>query len=184
MKKTWGRYGWFLSCERFPDCKARMAIEETGPDGQVKPSRAEPEMTDIPCPICGKPMLKRSGRFGPFLGCQDYPKCKGTKNLDEVEGPEIVCPKCKQGRVVKKRTKRRKAFWSCNRYPDCDYAIWEPPLGACPECKGPVVADAESGAKCLGCERTFDRETIEKATAEALEKTRVGSVPAAPASEG
>jgi DNA topoisomerase-1 len=183
MKKTWGRYGWFLSCERFPDCKARMAIEETGPDGTPKPSRAEPEMTDIPCPICGKPMLKRSGRFGPFLGCADYPKCKGTKNLDEVEGPEIVCPKCKQGRVVKKRTKRRKAFWSCNRYPDCDYAIWEPPIGACPECKGPVVSDAEAGAKCLGCERTFDREVIEAATADALEKTRVGASPAAPTAE-
>jgi DNA topoisomerase-1 len=174
MKKTWGRYGWFLSCERFPDCKARMAVEDAPGDG-TKPSRPEPEQTDIPCPICGKPMLKRVGRFGAFLGCQDYPKCKGTMNLDEVEGPEIVCPKCGQGRVVKKRTKRRKAFWSCNRYPDCDYAIWEPPLGACPECKGPVVADGETGAKCLNCERTFEREVIEAATAEALEKTRVGS---------
>jgi DNA topoisomerase-1 len=173
MKKTWGRYGWFLSCERFPDCKARMAVEEASGDG-TKPSRPEPEQTDIPCPICGKPMLKRVGRFGPFLGCQDYPKCKGTMNLDEVEGPEIVCPKCGQGRVVKKRTKRRKAFWSCNRYPDCDYAIWEPPIGACPECKGPVVADGETGAKCLNCERTFERQTIEAATTEALEKTRVG----------
>ncbi|MGH2794456.1 MAG: type I DNA topoisomerase [Actinomycetota bacterium] len=176
MKKTWGRYGWFLSCERFPDCKARMAVEDAGGDG--KPSRPEPEQTDIPCPICGKPMLKRTGRFGAFLGCPDYPKCKGTKNLDEVEGPEIVCPKCKEGRIVRKRTKKRKAFWSCNRYPDCDYAIWEPPIGACPECKGPVVGDAEAGAKCLACERTFDRETIEAATQEALEKTRVGAAPA------
>ena len=182
MRKTWGRYGWFLSCERFPDCKARMAVEGEGGDGS-QPARAEPELTDIPCPICGKPMLKRSGRFGPFLGCQDYPKCKGTKNLDEVEGPEIVCPKCKQGRVVRKRTKRRKAFWSCNRYPDCDYAIWEPPIGACPECKGPVVGDAEAGAKCVACERTFDRETIEAASRDALEKTRVGAAPAS-GSEG
>jgi DNA topoisomerase-1 len=174
MRKTWGRYGWFLSCERFPDCKARMAVEEADGDGE-KPAKPEPEMTDIPCPICGKPMLKRVGRFGPFLGCQDYPKCKGTMNLDEVEGPEIVCPKCGQGRVVKKRTKRRKSFWSCNRYPDCDYAIWEPPIGACPECKGPVVADAEAGAKCLACERTFEREAIEAATRDALERTKVGA---------
>ncbi len=177
MRKTWGRYGWFLSCERFPDCKARMAVEEAGGDG--KPARPEPEQTDIPCPICGKPMLKRVGRFGPFLGCPDYPKCKGTKNLDEVEGPEIVCPKCGEGRVVRKRTRKRRTFWSCNRYPDCDYAIWEPPIGACPECKGPVVADAEAGAKCLACERTFDRETIEAARADALEKTRVGAPPVA-----
>ena len=179
MKKTWGRYGWFLSCERYPECKARMQVEE----GEGKPARPEPEQTNIPCPICGKPMLKRSGRFGPFLGCVDYPKCKGTMNLDEVEGPEIICPKCGQGRVVKKRTKRRKAFWSCNRYPDCDYAIWEPPLGACPECKGPVVADAEAGAKCLGCERTFDREVIEAATREAIERNKVVGTPVSAAAQ-
>jgi DNA topoisomerase-1 len=158
MKKTWGRYGWFLSCERFPDCKGRLAVEETGPDGTPKPARAEPELTNIPCPICGKPMLKRVGRFGPFLGCQDYPKCKGTMNLDEVEGPEIVCPKCGQGRVVKKRTKRRKAFWSCNRYPDCDYAIWQAPLSQpCPSCGG-LLAPDKSGqtATCAACGTTVE----------------------------
>lgn len=172
MKKTWGRDGWFLSCERFPDCKARMRVEGGG-EGE-EPARPEPESTDVPCPICGKPMLKRSGRFGPFLGCQDYPKCKGTKNLDEVEGPEITCPKCGEGRVVRKRTKRRKSFWSCNRYPECDYAIWEPPIGACAECKGPVVAEGETGAKCLACGRTFDAETIKAASSDASRATAAG----------
>jgi DNA topoisomerase-1 len=177
MRKTWGRYGWFLSCERFPACRARMAVDERGGDGAS--SRSEPVPTDVPCPNCGKPMLRRVGRYGPFLGCQDYPSCKGTKSLDEVEGPEIVCPKCGEGRVVRKRTKRRKAFWSCNRYPDCDYAIWEPPIGACPTCRGPVVAHGETEARCLACERVLERAAVEAATREALERNRVGASPPA-----
>jgi DNA topoisomerase I len=157
MQKRWGRYGWFLSCERFPDCKARMRVEEENGEAAARP---EPEQTDVPCPNCGKPMLKRSGRFGPFLGCQDYPKCKGVRSLEETEGPEIVCPKCKEGRVVRKRTKKRRSFYGCNRYPDCDFAIWEPPLQTpCPNCQGPLVAEGEQ-VKCLSCERVYDREAV------------------------
>ncbi|MGH2830699.1 MAG: type I DNA topoisomerase [Actinomycetota bacterium] len=161
MQKKWGRYGWFLSCERYPDCTARMKVAKDGGSEEVAP-RPEPELTDVPCPQCGKPMLKRTGRFGEFLGCQDYPKCKGVKNLDDVGWPEIVCPKCSQGKVVRKRTKRRKTFFGCDRYPECDYAIWEPILAAaCPECKGPLAAEGEDRARCLSCERHFDRSALQ-----------------------
>ena len=161
MQKKWGRYGWFLSCERYPDCKARLKAAK-GEDGETTAApRAEPEMTEIPCPLCAKPMLKRSGRFGEFLGCQDYPKCKGVKNLEDLDWPDIQCPKCKQGHVVRKRTKRRKTFYGCDRYPECDYAMWEPVLpAACPNCKGPLVADGEAGAKCAACERQFERSSL------------------------
>jgi DNA topoisomerase-1 len=92
--------------------------------------------------------------------------------LDEVEGPEIVCPKCKQGRVVRKRARKvRRAFFGCNRYPDCDYAMWEPPLPIpCPNCSGPLVAEGEEQAKCVSCERVFERAALpqpEAATAPA-----------------
>ncbi|MBI4730304.1 MAG: type I DNA topoisomerase [Acidobacteria bacterium] len=162
MQKRWGRYGWFLSCERFPDCKARMSLEEG--DGEKRP---EPQVTEIPCPKCGKPLLRRTGRFGPFLGCSDYPKCKGVRSLDEVEGPEIRCPTCGQGRVVRKRSKKRRAFWGCNRYPDCDYAMWEPPLPVpCPSCSGPLVAAGPGGAKCAGCSAEFARADLPTAGGE------------------
>ncbi|MHB8513060.1 MAG: type I DNA topoisomerase [Actinomycetota bacterium] len=162
MQKKWGRFGWFLSCERYPDCKARMKVAKDEQGGETA-TTAEPELTDTPCPICGKPMLKRSGRYGQFLGCQDYPSCKGTMNLDDIDWPEIVCPKCKQGRVVRKRTKRRKIFFGCNRYPECDFAMWEPPIAVpCPSCKGPLVPEGTEEAKCLSCEKIFERSKLDE----------------------
>jgi DNA topoisomerase-1 len=147
LVRKWGRYGWFLSCSRYPDCKYRRNAKQSA-EGAERP---EPELTDVPCPKCGKPMVKRSGRFGPFLGCSDYPRCRGIKNLAEQEYG--TCPKCGQGQVVSKRTKRGKAFYSCNRYPDCDFAVWQAPLSQpCPECAGLLVPDKDPDtATCAKC---------------------------------
>ena len=147
LVRKWGRYGWFLSCRRYPDCKYRRNAKQSADDAE----RPEPELTDVPCPKCGKPMVKRSGRFGPFLGCSDYPKCRGIKNLAEEEFG--TCPKCGQGQVVSKRTKRGKTFYSCNRYPDCDFAVWQAPLSQpCPECGGLLVPDKDPDtATCAKC---------------------------------
>jgi DNA topoisomerase I len=147
LVRKWGRYGWFLSCSRYPDCKYRRNAKQSADEAD----RPEPEMTDVPCPKCGKPMVKRSGRFGPFLGCSDYPKCRGIKNLGEQEYG--TCPKCGEGQVVSKRTKRGKTFYSCNRYPDCDFAVWQAPLSQpCPECGGLLVPDKDpDNATCAKC---------------------------------
>jgi DNA topoisomerase I len=147
LVRKWGRYGWFLSCSRYPDCKYRRNAKQSVEQAE----RPEPELTDVPCPKCGKPMVKRSGRFGPFLGCSDYPKCRGIKNLAEQEYG--TCPKCGQGQVVSKRTKRGKTFYSCNRYPDCDFAVWQAPLSQpCPECGGLLVPDKDpDNATCAKC---------------------------------
>jgi DNA topoisomerase-1 len=147
LVRKWGRYGWFLSCSRYPDCKYRRNAKQSAD----KAERPEPEMTDVPCPKCGKPMVKRSGRFGPFLGCSDYPRCRGIKNLAEQEYG--TCPKCGKGQVVSKRTKRGKTFYSCNRYPDCDFAVWQAPLSQpCPECGSLLVPDKDpDNATCAKC---------------------------------
>ncbi|MBO0701974.1 MAG: topoisomerase DNA-binding C4 zinc finger domain-containing protein, partial [Candidatus Dormibacteraeota bacterium] len=68
-----GRYGPFLSCSRYPDCKYRANV---GKDGQPK-VKAEPKVLDETCPECGKPMVEREGRYGTFKSCSDYPKCRG-----------------------------------------------------------------------------------------------------------
>ena len=147
LVRKWGRYGWFLSCSRYPDCKYRRNAKQSADEAE----RPEPEMTDVPCPKCGKPMVKRSGRFGPFLGCSDYPRCRGIKNLAEQEYG--TCPKCGQGQVVSKRTKRGKTFYGCNRYPDCDFAVWQAPLSQpCPECGSLLVSDKDpDNATCAKC---------------------------------
>jgi DNA topoisomerase-1 len=147
LVRKWGRYGWFLSCSRYPDCKYRRNAKQSAEAAD----RPEPELTDVPCPKCGKPMVKRSGRFGPFLGCSDYPRCRGIKNLAEQEYG--TCPKCGQGQVVSKRTKRGKTFYSCNRYPDCDFAVWQAPLTQpCPACGSLLVPDKDpDNATCAKC---------------------------------
>jgi len=94
------------------------------------------ETTDEVCDKCKKPMIIKMGRFGKFLACSGFPECKNTKNLNNAVAV-MDCPKCKDGKVVVKRTKRGKIFWGCNAYPDCEFASWNEPIkDKCPTCKG------------------------------------------------
>ncbi len=86
------------------------------------------ETTNEVCDKCGKPMIVRLGRFGKFLACSGFPDCKNTKNINqEPETIGMKCPKCVEGAVIVKRTKRRKIFFGCSRYPACDFASWTDP---------------------------------------------------------
>ena len=89
--------------------RVRPPVEETGED----------------CEECGKPLLLRNGRFGKFIGCSGFPQCKNTKPYMDTIG--VDCPKCGEGDVVRKLNKRRSVFYSCSRYPDCDFASSRPP---------------------------------------------------------
>jgi len=137
-----GRFGKFLACTNYPECKNTKSIDANGVAHEEK---IEP--TDEKCDKCGEPMMMRHGRFGPFLGCSAYPKCKNIKNI-EVK-INMKCPKCGQGDLVEKRTKRGKPFYGCNRYPDCDFALWSKPTGEfCVECKSPMIFAAKGETKC------------------------------------
>ncbi len=127
-----GRFGKFLACTKYPECKGTKPLP-----GEKAP--APPEPTDEKCPDCGAMMVKKIGRFGPFLSCSRYPDCKTIKNIEhpvnDAEGKPIVCPKCKEGTIIEKRSKKGKIFFSCNRYPACDQAYWNRPTGEpCPKC--------------------------------------------------
>lgn len=101
------------------------------------------QQTDQECDKCGGPMVIRMGRFGKFLACSNFPKCKNTKSLEpagESGKPKMKCPKCADGHVVTRRTKRGKIFYGCSNYPKCDFASWEEPLpDRCPTCGGLMV---------------------------------------------
>lgn len=154
-----GRFGKFLACTRYPECKFTKPLP-----GEAK--RAEPEPTDEVCPACGAPMVKKIGRFGPFLSCSRYPECKTIKNIEKVvkdaAGNPVVCPKCKLGTITERMSKKRKVFYSCNRYPECDQAFWDRPTGEpCPSCGYPtLVAKGKSKIACPneGCGYTRKRE--------------------------
>jgi DNA topoisomerase-1 len=160
MNKRYGRYGWFLSCSRYPECKARMKVDQ---DGQPV-AETEPEVADDPCPICGDKMYVREGRFGKFFGCSRYPKCKGLVNLDQKLG--FACPTCTVGELVQKRTKKAKPFAGCNRYPDCDFVMWTLPLTTpCPRCAGPLEVLKGGDAHCLKCDATLTSTEVAEAAA-------------------
>jgi DNA topoisomerase-1 len=114
-----GRFGKFLSCSAFPKCRNLKNLDA---DGNVKPDRAAPVETDVKCSKCGAPMAVREGRFGKFLSCTAYPKCRSILPYND---PNEVVPKCPEcGRdMVKRRSKRGNPFWGCSGYPECKHLI-------------------------------------------------------------
>jgi DNA topoisomerase-1 len=112
-----GRYGKFLACSGFPECKYTRPLGKEG-----KP--AEPQKTDEKCPKCGKDLVLKESRFGKFLACSGYPGCKYTKNI--VIESKVKCPDC-GGKLIQKRTRKGRTFWGCENYPKCKRAYWKEP---------------------------------------------------------
>ena len=117
-----GRFGQFLACSGYPDCKTTRQI------GQAE--KKPPVPTEEKCPKCDNILVIRQGRFGEFTSCSNYPKCKFIKQ----NSTGVVCPECKQGQIVEKRF-RRGTFYSCERYPKCKYSLRNKPVAQkCPQC--------------------------------------------------
>lgn len=91
------------------------------------------EPTDVVCEKCGRNMVIKMGRYGKFLACPGFPECRNTKALVEKVG--VPCPKCGEGEIVIKRSKKGRKFYGCDRYPDCDFVSWDLPIDEkCPKC--------------------------------------------------
>ena len=135
-----GRYGKFLACSGYPECKATRPLksEDTGAN-QVG------VLTSEVCEQCGSPMVVRKGRYGEFLACSAYPTCKVAKPMSLG----VACPTggC-TGELVQRRTKRGRIFYGCNRYPDCQFTLWSKPVPMpCPECQAPFLVEQGSARK-------------------------------------
>jgi len=128
-----GRRGRFIGCTNYPECDYTRDM-----DGN---SKDEPEVIEgRQCPECESNLIIRSGRYGKFIGCSSYPDCKHMEPLEKPADTEVECPKCKQGTILQRKSRRGKIFYSCARYPDCDYALWnEPVKESCPECQWPIL---------------------------------------------
>ncbi len=129
-----GKRGRFVACTGYPDCSYTRNIG----DDQA---RAEPEVVEgRSCPVCDSPLFIRAGRYGKFIGCSAYPACKHLEPLEQPAETGVKCPKCKEGQILRRKSRRGKIFYSCSGYPDCDYAIWNEPVGeACPNCEWPIL---------------------------------------------
>jgi DNA topoisomerase-1 len=140
-----GKNGHYLACNGYPACSYTQNYERDE-QGQIKPlAPPKNEITDEICETCGKPMVLKQGRYGPFLACSGYPACKTTRSLldDDSQKTGVNCPQsgC-EGVIVTKKTKRGKLFYGCNRYPDCKFALWDKPVPRpCPVCGSPFVVE-------------------------------------------
>ena len=96
------------------------------------------EETDEICELCGSNMVIKYGRFGRFMACKNYPECKNTKPLVNKVG--VKCPKCKEGDIILRKSKKGKSFYGCSNYPECDFISWYKPTGElCKECGSYMV---------------------------------------------
>ena len=112
--------------------------------------KKEAEETGEECPECGSPLVVRNGKYGAFVACSNYPECKYIKPKEESE--ICACPKCGEGKIVEKRSKRGKIFYGCNNYPKCKTAYWDKPIGeACPKC-GEMLVEKNKKIKCSSCD--------------------------------
>jgi len=131
-----GRYGKFLACTGYPECKHAKPLN--GKDDAPQ----EAEVSDEKCDKCGEPMLIKAGRYGKFLGCSAYPKCKNLQPLEKAVDTGINCPSCGKGTFLEKKSRRGKVFYSCSTYPKCKNALWNKPIDKpCPKCGAPFVTE-------------------------------------------
>ena len=118
-----GRFGKFLACSGYPECKNTKEIPKENQEGG-----AQADETDEICEKCGKPMVIKTGRYGKFLSCSGYPECKNIKPIPVKHNKsKIPCPTGCGGYLVEKRTKKGRKFYGCSNYPKCDYAAWTLP---------------------------------------------------------
>ncbi|MCC6804014.1 MAG: type I DNA topoisomerase, partial [Anaerolineae bacterium] len=114
------------------------------------------------CPVCGKPLVIRYGRFGKFIGCSDYPNCRHTEPLLEKLG--ISCPVCGAehgGEIIQRRTQKGRVFYGCSRYPECEFTSWKKPLPQpCPNCGGLLVEQSRNKAQCIECTHTYEIDKL------------------------
>ena len=144
-----GRFGPFLGCTGYPECRnIRRVSKKTG---AVAPAPVPIEGET--CPVDGAQLVRRHGPYGEFISCANYPTCKYIKR--ETTG--VACPKpgCK-GEIVVKKSKRGKYFYGCSEYPKCDTVYWDKPVTVpCPQCNAPFMLEktTKKGGTTRSCVR-------------------------------
>ena len=120
------------------------------------------EETDEICELCGSNMVIKYGRFGKFMACKNYPECKNTKPIVNKIG--VKCPKCKEGDIIMRKSKKKKVFYGCSNYPECDFVAWNKPVEEpCEECGSYMYEKySKSGTKIVCSNKDCKHERIVK----------------------
>jgi DNA topoisomerase-1 len=132
---------------------------------EMKEIEIKDEVSDELCEKCSMPMVYKMGRFGKFLACSGFPDCRNTKPIIKDIG--VICPKCKEGHIVERRSKKGRVFFGCDQYPGCDFVSWDRPVDKpCPQCGGMLIQKTnKSGThiQCVECDFKEEKEEQEEA---------------------
>lgn len=150
-----GRYGKFYACSNYPKCKVARPMEQKEKTEEEK--EFEKKFAGKKCEKCEGSMVVKNGRYGLFLGCSNYPKCRNIQGIVKMTG--VKCPKCRNGQLIERRVRKSgKVFYGCNQYPKCQNALWDKPTGEiCEVCQGLIVEkiskDGTVKKVCSACKK-------------------------------
>ncbi|MFC3908954.1 type I DNA topoisomerase [Legionella dresdenensis] len=138
-----GKRGRFIGCTGYPECDYTQDLGS--PEGE----KSEPDVVEgRSCPACESALHIKTGRYGRFIGCSNYPQCKHMEPLEKPADTGVDCPKCHEGKILKRKSRKGKIFFSCANYPKCDYALWNEPIAQpCPQCAWPILTVKETRTK-------------------------------------
>lgn len=135
--------------------------EVTHAQDTIEKIQIRDEPAGFDCDICGAPMVIKMGRYGKFYACSRFPDCRNTKPIVKEIG--VVCPKCKQGQVIERKSKKNRIFYGCSRYPDCDFVSWDKPVGRdCPKDGHYLVEKKIKGGVQVVCPNGDYDEPVQK----------------------
>jgi len=127
---------------------------------EMPTTKQGPEPIGRACPQCGHDLVIRFGRYGKFISCSDFPKCRYTEPWLEKIG--VSCPN-DGGDLVRRKTRKGRTFYGCVNYPECDFTSWKLPLAEpCPKCKGLLIVANKRDAQCLQCEESFPLDEVQE----------------------
>ncbi len=150
-----GRFGRFLACPSYPQCKNTKALDKDGK--LLTDTQPKEELAGFKCEVCGKEMVVRRGRYGAFYACSSYPECTFTKQ--KIIDTGVPCPKC-GGKIIARHGRANTLFYSCERHPECDFSTWDMPLKEkCPVCEGMLYyRKSKKTVLCKNKECSYKRE--------------------------
>ena len=155
----------FLGCSGYPECKTMMSLNALSEESLQEQS-AEPEICEEKCEKCGSDMIFKTGPYGKYMECTN-PECKHRKPYRKSTG--VKCPKCGAGTIVERKSKRGTIFYGCDKYPDCDFTLWNEPTGeTCPECGSLLVKKVLKKGTVITCSniKCHYKKEAEEQTAE------------------
>ena len=139
-----GRFGKFAACPNYPTCRNTKPLTENKPkveENDAAEEKKQPKIADFKCERCGGDMVLRTGKFGSFYACANYPTCKFTKQ--KTKNIDIPCPEC-GAKIVVKYSRNRTVFYGCERYPECNFSSWDMPVNEKCGFSKPYTAQPES----------------------------------------